>query len=179
VTEPFKSTQAWGIYGTIMVSGYGLGCFLRGLNNPSKTYDPSSDYISEPTGSPGDVWLTEDALYCTNYYGVYPSPHQTSTRALRDSILGPSGYNLDVKQPNGYIFKKVGTWIAGATYNHKALDNKIHGSFTAIGLTRTPDIRITALSLLQFYRPTIYKSAYEVAGTTRLVVLQLAQQGGV
>jgi hypothetical protein len=70
-------------------------------------------------------------------------------------------------------------WIPGATFNHKGSDNKIHGSLTAIGLTRIPDIRITALGLLQYYHPTIYKSEFGTSGTSRLVVLQLAQQGGV
>jgi hypothetical protein len=175
VTEPFKSTQAWGIYGTIMVSGYGLGCFLRGLNNPSKTYDPSSDYISEPTESPGVVHFTADASYYSNYYGIYPSPYQTSTRALRELTL--TTYNL-YWTPKSLIFTETpDNYFAGGTYNHKN-PNIIHGSFTAIGLTRTPDIRITALAILQYYRPTIYKSEFEIAGTSRLVVLQLAQQGG-
>ena len=176
----FASTQNdWGIYGMRMIGRdgdegpSGLNAFLRGLDGQSYSYNPN--WI---TGSPGDVWLTDDASYCTNYYGVYPSPHQTSTRALPDSILGPSGYNLYVKQPNGYIFKKVGTWIAGATYNHIASDNKIHGSFTAIGLTRIPDIRVTVLGLLMYYSPQIYKSEFGASGTSRLVTLQLSQQGG-
>jgi hypothetical protein len=174
----FTGTQnSWGIYGMRVVSGYGLGCFLRGLNNPSKTYDPSIDYISQPTGSPGVVYFTSDASYCSNYYGIYPSPYQTSTRALPDTIL--SAYSLSYES-NSLVFQEtVDNYFAGTTFNHKASDNKIHGSFTAIGLTRTPDIRITALGLLQFYRPTLYKSEFTASGTSRLVTLQLGQQGGV
>jgi hypothetical protein len=171
-TAFFASTQnGWGIYGMSMVSGYGLGCFLLGLNGQGY------QYISQSTGNPGVVQFTWNAAYYSNYYGIYPSPYQTSTRALPTSILGPSGYNLYVL-PNSYIFQVVNNWIAGATYNHKGSDNKIHGSFTAIGLTRIPDIRITALGLLQFYHPTIYKSVFGASGTSRLIVLQLAQQGG-
>jgi hypothetical protein len=172
-TATFASTQnSWGIYGMRMVQGYGLGCFLRGLNGMSYSY------ISQSTGSPGVVQFTWNASYYSNYYGIYPSPYQTSTRALPTSILGPSGYNLYVL-PNSYIFQVVNNWIAGATFNHRGSDSNVHGSFTAIGLTRIPDIRLTALGLLQFYRPTIYKSEYGASGTSRLVVLQLAQQGGV
>jgi hypothetical protein len=171
-TAFFAATQNnWGIYGMRMISGYGLGCFLRGLDGQSYSY------VSQSTGSPNVVRFTWNASYYSNYYGVYPSPYQTSTRALPTSILGASGYNLYVL-PNSYIFQVVNNWIAGATFNHRASDNKIHGSLTAIGLTRIPDIRITALGLLQFYHPTIYKSEFGAGGTSKLIVLQLAQQGG-
>jgi hypothetical protein len=174
VTEPFKSTQAWGIYGTIGVGPSGLNAFLQGLDSPPKSYS----YIpTNITGKPGDVWLTDDALYCTNYYGIYPSPHQTSTRALPESIL--SDYSLSCASSSLVFQETVNHYFAGATYSHIASDNKIHGSFTAIGLTRIPDIRITALGLLQFYRPTLYKSEFTASGTSRLVTLQLGQHGGV
>jgi hypothetical protein len=169
-TAFFATAQnGWGIYGMRMVSGYGLGCFLRGLDGQSYSY------TSEPTGSPGVVRFTWDASYYSNYYGVYPSPYQTSTRALYRSTL--STYHLSYT-PNSLIFQETTDhYFAGGTYNHKE-SGVIHGSFTAIGLTRIPDIRITALGLLQYYRPTIYKSEYGASGTSRLVVLQLAQQGG-
>jgi hypothetical protein len=180
-TKTFNTTQnTWGIYGMRIMGTDGTGggpsglnAFLRGLDGQSYSYNSNGI-----TGSPGIVQFTWNASYYSNYYGIYPSPYQTSTRALPTSILGPSGYHLYVL-PNSYIFQVVNNWIAGATYNHKGADNKIHGSFTAIGLTRTPDIRLTALGLLQFYHPTIYKSEYGASGTSRLVVLQLAQQGGV
>jgi hypothetical protein len=169
-TAFFSSTQnGWGIYGMRMVSGYGLGCFLRGLDGVSYSY------TSVSTGSPGVVRFTWNASYYSNYYGIYPSPYQTSTRAIHRSTL--STYHLSYT-PNSLIFQETsGNYFAGATFNHKD-SNIIHGSFTAIGLTRTPDIRVTALGLLQYYRPTIYKSEYGASGTSRLVVLQLAQQGG-
>ena len=170
-TASFATTQNnWGIYGMRMVQGYGLGCFLRGLDGQSYTYS------SEPTGNPGLVQFTWNASYYSNYYGVYPTPYQTSTRALYISTL--STYHLSYT-PNSLIFQETADhYFAGGTFNHKD-SNIIHGSFTAIGLTRTPDIRITALGLLQFYHPTIYKSEYGATGTSRLIVLQLAQQGGI
>jgi hypothetical protein len=177
-TAFFASTQnSWGIYGMRMIGRdggegpSGLNAFLRGLDSQSWQYNSNGI-----TGSPGVVQLTWNASYYSNYYGLYPSPYQTSTRALPTSIL--TTYHLSVR-PHAYIFRVVSNWIAGATYNHRGSGNTIRGSFTAIGLTRIPDIRITALGLLQFYQPKIHKSEFGASGTSRLVVLQLAQQGGV
>jgi hypothetical protein len=170
-TLTFSSTQnSWGLYGMQQVGSAGLNSFLRGLNLQSYLYN--SQWI---TGSPGVVRFTWNASYYSNYYGIYPASYQTSTRALPTSVLGT--YNLRVA-PNSYIFQVVNNWIAGATFTHRGSGNTIRGSFTAIGLTRTPDVRITALGLLQHYRPVIYKSESGASGTSRLVVLQLAEQGG-
>ena len=49
----------------------------------------------------------------------------------------------------------------------------ITGSLLALGLTRTPDIRVTGISLLSYYNPRLYRSEYTAEGTSRLVVLQL------
>jgi hypothetical protein len=152
------------------VGSAGLNAFLRGLDVQSYAYSPQ--WI---TGNPGVVQFTWNASYYSNYYGIYPSSYQTSTRALPTSILGT--YHLRVP-PNSYIFQVVNNWISGATFTHQGPSNTIRGPFTAIGLTRTPDVRITALGLLQHYRPTIYKSELGASGTSRLVVLQLAEQGG-
>jgi len=178
----FKDIQNdWGIYGMRMIGRNGdegpsgLNAFLRGLDlgGPiGQGFSYNSQWI---TNDVGVVQFTWDASYYSNYYGVYPSPYQTATRALPTSILGT--YHLEVK-PGSYIFQVKNSYIAGATYNHKD-SGRTYGSFTAIGLTRIPDIRITALGLLQHYRPTIYKSEFGASGTSRLVVLQLAQQGGV
>ena len=170
-TATFSSTQnGWGLYGMQQVGSAGLNAFLRGLDLQSYSY--STQWI---TGSPGLVQFTWNASYYSNYYGIYPARYQTSTRALPTSVLAQ--YHLRVPS-SSYIFQVVNNWIAGATFTHQGSGNTIRGSFTAIGLTRTPDIRITALGLLQHYRPTIYKSELGASGTSRLVVLQLAEQGG-
>jgi hypothetical protein len=57
--------------------------------------------------------------------------------------------------------------------------NSGKGALIAIGLTRTPDIRITALALLIYYKPNIFKETFTAPGKSRLVILQLAQLGGV
>jgi len=170
-TVTFASSQnTWGIYGMNLVGPAGLNAFLRGLDSQSYSYNSNGI-----TGSPGVVKFTLNASFYSNYYGIYPSPYQTATRALPTSILGT--YHLSVT-PNSYIFQVANNWIAGATFDHRGSGNSIQGSFTAIGLTRIPDIRITALGILQHYRPTIYKSEFGASGTSRLLVLQLAQQGG-
>jgi len=162
-TASFSGSQnSWGIYGMMMVSSYGLQAFLQGLDNQAYSYSTSQ------TGSPGLVYLSSGARDYCNYYGIYPSPYQTSTRALPDSIT--SNFHLRVST---YIFNKVGSWIAGAIYR-----NSVSGGFMALGLTRIPDIRLTALGLLCDYKPRIYPSEYTAKGTSRLVVLQLGEAGG-
>ena len=156
--------NTWGIYGMKRVGPGGLNAFLRGLNNQAYSYD--GNWI---TGSPGVVYLSSESLYYCNYYGVYPAPYHTATRALPSWITGT--YNLNVTT---YIFDPVGNWIAGAVYRHAA-----SGAFLALGLTRTPDIRLTALGLLSDYKPRIYRSEYTAGGTSRLAVLQLGQTGGI
>jgi hypothetical protein len=170
-TGLFPSDQnTWGIYGMKLVGAAGMNAFLQGIDNQAYSYN--SQWI---TGDEGDdsrlasVSLSAEALYYCNYYGVYPSSYQTATRALPDSILNT--YHLSVAT---YILNKVGTWLAGAVYK-----NRNSGSFLALGLARTPDIRLTALGLLSYYKPRLYRSEYTASGTSRLVVLQLGQVGGV
>jgi hypothetical protein len=163
-TITFNSSQnGWGIYGMVMVERPGLQAFLQGLDSQSFSYGNSQ------TGSPGVVYLSSVAQYYCNYYGFYPSPYQTSTRALSYSIT--SIYHLNIST---YIFDRVGDWVPGAVYR-----NNVSGNFMALGLTRTPDIRLTALGLLCDYKPRLYRSEYTASGTSRLVVLQLGQVGGV
>jgi len=165
-TVKFASSQnTWGIYGMVHVGAGGLNAFLRGIDNKGYSYDGS--WI---TGEPGVVQFSSYAFDLSNYYGVYPAPYQTATRALPDWIMGT--YHLTV-QPSHYVFKPVGGWIAAATFSHQG-----GGALTAIGLTRIPDIRVTALALLMYYRPTIYRSEFGASGTSKLVTLQLGQQGG-
>ena len=166
-TVKFSGSQnGWGVYGMVQVSSPGLHAFLDGLDNRA-----SYSYGSSETGNPGVVYLSSNAQYYSNYYGIYPAPYQTSTRALPDSILGT--YHLTATE----IFRRPPSpynhYIAGATYRHTG-----GGCLTAIGLTRIPDIRITTLGLLQYYHPSIYKSEFGASGTSKLIVLQLAQQGG-
>jgi hypothetical protein len=167
----FSGTQnGWGIYGMNMVSTYGLTAFLQGLDNQTYNYAASS------TGSPGVVTLSSQALESTNYYGIYPSSYQTSTRALPTSISNT--YHLNTTT---YVFNNVNNWVPAAIYRHIVNvggTNQYQGGFYAIGLTRTPDIRITALGLLADYHPEIYRSQYTANGTSRLVTLHLGLVGG-
>jgi hypothetical protein len=149
----------------------GLNSFLQGLDNQTYVYGDSS------TGSPGLVNLSDEASESCNYYGIYPSEYQTSTRALSTSILNTFHLNVTT-----YVFDTIGGWNPGAIYRHLATVNgtvQYKGGFFALGLTRTPDIRVTALGLLCDYKPRLYSSDYTNAGTSKLVVLQLGLVGGV
>jgi len=169
-TALFSGSQnTWGIYGMNLVGSPGLNAFFQGLNNQVYSYGTST------TGSPGVVSLSSDVKENCNYYGIYPSTDQTATRALSSSIL--STYNLVATT---YVFPTAsGGWNAGAVYRHSIGGGNFQGGFFALGLTRTPDIRLTALGLLSDYKPRLYSSDYTGYNTSRLVVLQLGLVGGV
>jgi hypothetical protein len=165
--------NTWGIYGMKLVGPAGLTAFLQGLDNQSYSYNSNSI-----TGSPGVKYLSSKAIDNSNYYGIYPSTSQTATRALPTWIT--STYNLNVTT---YMFTMTGDgWNPGAVYRHVVVENgqtNFKGALLALGLARTPDIRLTALALLSDYHPRIYRSDYTASGTSRLVVLQLGLLGGV
>jgi hypothetical protein len=169
-TGVFTNQQAWGIYGSVSVGQPGINSFLQGLDSKQYSYDSTGI-----TASPGVVHLSSEAFGLCNYYGIYPTPYQTSTRALSSSIL--TTYHLTAAEIFNRPSSPYQNYIAGATYRHTG-----GGAFTAIGLTRTPDVRISGLALLMYYRPTIYKSELTLGAderpTQRLIVLQLSQQGG-
>jgi hypothetical protein len=173
-TEVFANEQNnWGIYGMQMTSQGGIRAFLQGLDNQPYQYDSSG-----VTKDVGLVTLTQNAIYSCNYYGIYPSSSQTSTRALSNSIL--QSYNLSIGLS---VFNPpVGNenYNAGAIYQHVfSGSTNITGSLLALGLTRTPDIRLTGIGLLSYYQPRLYRSEYTAYGTSRLVILQLGLVGGV
>jgi hypothetical protein len=163
--------NTYGIYGMIKVDKPGMNAFLQGLDNkPQYTYD-NTEIVKDV----GVVNLSPQVLDCCNYYGIYPSPYQTSTRAIQKSILNTYYPHLTVGLP---IFNEKSECYPGALYNH-INGAKIEGSLLALGLTRTPDIRLTAIGLLSYYKPQLYRSNYTATDTSRLIVLQLGQVGGV
>jgi len=173
-TDAYQNDDnSWGIYGMKRVGPAGLNGFLQGINDVGYTYDNS--WI---TRSIGVVDFVSEAKELTNFYGVYPETYQTATRALPDDTLAQYDVYLN---PDANIFEPVyvsdSYYYAGATFSHIE-DNLIHGSFTAIGLARTPDIRISILGILLFYRPNIFRTEFGASGTSRLVMLQLGQLGG-
>lgn len=161
--------NGWGIYGMKMVNSPGIRAFLQGLDNQTYQYDNRG-----VTSDVNLVTLTEDTIEASNYYGIYPSSYQTSTRAITTDILN---YNLTIAKR---IFNAVGNYNPGALYNHIPYGTStIEGSLLALGLTRTPDVRLTSLSLLSYYQPSLYRSEYTAYGTSRLVILELGLVGGV
>ena len=171
-TDVFKYTQnGWGIYGMQQTGSGGSIAFLRGLDN--QLYSTSGTAITDSVSR--QVVLSQVAIDASNYYGIYPATSQTSTRAISTSILDTYHLSIGVK-----IFNQVGSYNAGALYNHRATGSTdVTGSFLALGLTRIPDVRLAALSLLSFYQPQLYRSEYTAYGTSRLVILQLGLIGGI
>jgi hypothetical protein len=167
----------YGIYGMKQVGAAGLNNFLRGLDN--KSYS-ASDNTWLPADIREQLQFTSEARDLSNYYGIYPAPSPMASRALpvtgSKSIV--NNYNLTRRATIFELKTYSGDqYCPAATFSHNG-----GGALTAIGLTRIPDIRVTALALLMYYRPTIYKSEFTLRTgerpTQRLVVLQLSQQGG-
>jgi len=169
-TIQFAGVQnTWGIYGMEATGSGGLNAFLEGIDQQPYLYN--GNWI---TGSPGVVTLTPSALANCSYYGIFPSPAQTSTRAVPASIT--TQYNLTVPS---VIFNPVSGYLAGVVFNHVFKGNTtVTGSLFTLGLTRVPDIRLAALGILSLYNPVLYKQQYTATGTSKLVVLQLGLAGG-
>jgi hypothetical protein len=170
-----NATQnSWGVYGMNAVTSYGLTAFLEGLDNQNYNYAGSS------TQAPGPVTLTNTVQSMCNYYGLYPSTYQTATRALPASIT--TQYNLTATTNLFNPTSITGTLCnPGTLYRHHWTTNGVtnyQGGFFALGMTRIPDIRLTALGILCDYQPAKYSSLYSAGGTNRLVVLQLGTVGG-
>jgi hypothetical protein len=160
--------NAWGLYGMKQIGPSGINAFLRGIDG--QTYQNDNTDIKSDVGV---VTFTNQAVDSCNYYGVYPSSYQTSTRALSNSIL--QSYHLAIGLN---IFNPVGSYNPGSIYKHIASGStNITGSLLALGLTRTPDIRVTCLSLLSYYHPRLYASEYTAEGTSRIVILKLGLVG--
>ncbi|MCW4021547.1 MAG: hypothetical protein NWF02_00075 [Candidatus Bathyarchaeota archaeon] len=164
-TDYFSSSNGWGIYGMNQLGQAGVRAFLQGLGGLDYVYDDRN--IKDDVGV---VQLSSDALEKCNYYGIYPALAQTASRALTDDI--EADYNLE-RSDSATVFDPKNGYVAGATFKQQS-----RGAFTAIGLTRIPDVRVTALALLMYYQPTVYRSEFGASGTSRLVTLQLGQQGG-
>ena len=169
--------NTYGIYGVRQVGATGLNNFLRGLDN--RAYSASdTQWLTADIREP--LQFTSEARDLSNYYGIYPAPSQMASRALpvtgSKSIV--DNYHL-TRQATIFELKTVSgvQYCSAATFSHTG-----GGALTAIGLTRIPDIRVTALALLMYYRPILYKSEFTLRPgerpTQRLVVLQLGQQGG-
>jgi hypothetical protein len=163
-TLALSGTQnGWGIYGMKMVEAAGLNAFLKGID--LQPYSYNNGWL---TSDVGVVTLSPTAISNCSYYGIFPSPTQTATRALPASIT--TQYHLTTAT---MVFNVKNNAIAGAVFNHRTT-----GSLFALGVTRVPDIRLVGLGILSNYNPVLYKSLYTTAGTSKLVVLQLGLAGG-
>ena len=142
--------------------------FLQGLDNQTYQNDATS-----VTSDVGVVTFTSQALIHATImeFILHHIKHQLELFLT----LYLQSYNLKIGLN---IFNPVGTYNPGAIYNHIATGStNITGSLLALGLTRTPDVRVTGLSLLSYYQPRLYASEYTAEGTSRLVILQLGMVG--
>jgi hypothetical protein len=169
-TLALSGTQnSWGIYGMKMVAAAGLNAFLKGIDLQTYSYD--NGWL---TADVGVVTLSPTSVNNCSYYGIFPSPTQTATRALPTSIT--TQYHLTTAT---MVFNAKNNAIAGAVFNHiSGGDTRTTGSLFALGITRVPDIRLVGLGILSNYNPVLYKSLYTTADTSKLVVLQLGLAGG-
>ncbi len=162
-----SSQNGFGIYGMSQVGIAGVQAFLQGLNYLPYYYNSTDPGLVNKTQV--TVQLTSSVLSNCSYYGIYPFPNQTATRSLYTSTI--SMFNLTVPV---YIFNNSTGANAGAVYRQAS-----SGALLAIGVARTPDIRLTELGLLSYYNPRLRAAEHTVADTSRLVVLQLGEAGGV
>src|SRR5271157_4926460 len=81
-TLQLNGTQnTWGIYGMTAIGAAGLNAFLQGID--SQPYSNNGTWLTTDVGV---VTLASTALSNCSYYGIFPSPTQTATRALPESI---------------------------------------------------------------------------------------------
>ena len=177
--------NGYGLYGMRCVGSPGLNSFLSGLNNQSYVTDTIGWITLGGSTNPGSEQVTmsqsvQDDI--SNYYGVYPYISQTATRAVNlESIQAK--YNLNV---TASVFDpKIDagkTWLAGSTFEHCSSPNRsgnVTGKLIPVGLTRSTDVKISALAILSYYKPSLISSQYAVNGnTSRIVILQLGLAGG-
>ncbi|HLH45246.1 MAG TPA: hypothetical protein VKV31_00535 [bacterium] len=156
----------FGIVGICGIGGAGLNSFTEGFTGGS----PCTNGIS--VGAPGGTSLVSastELIATENYYGIYVSPYQSSSRPLQN----PQSCGLIP------IMAVFNSFTSGSTayYPAEVYTNSEHQGFLIdIGLVRIPDIRITALALLEFFHPQVIPSTnFATSGYTRLVVLQLGE----
>ena len=173
--------NSWGIHGMRIIDAAGLNYFLQGID--SSYHSSPVDNETWITSSIGVVSYTAQIRAAMDYYGIYPGLTQTSTRAI--PITDISRYHIVLptdSQGNAYsnIFIPITSgskqYYAGAIWTHQ-VGGVTNGAFMAIGLDRTPDIRVTLIGLLNYYKPTLIRSQFNVVGTTRMVELQIGQLG--
>ena len=161
-----------------MISSKGLNYFLQGIDS-QRMIENNADIKKEI----GVVYYTDHIREAQDYYGLYTGISQTSTRALPKGILNSYHLTLPLdSEGRDYtnIFLPVRVdgqdYYAGATWVH-SVGGVTHGSFMAIGLARTPDIRVALIGLLGYYQPKILRTEFSASGTTRIIELQIGQLG--
>ena len=179
----FASNQnTWGIYGMQLIGQSGINYFLQGIDSAYHTTAiNNSTSIIDTNGHV--VYYTDLIRESMDYYGIYTGLTQTATRSL--SYADVSLYHMTLpKNSQGNTYSNIfipftdngKQYNTGAVWTHKA-GGVTNGALLALGLDRTPDIRVTLIGLLNYYKPTLLRSQFNVVGTTRMVELQIGQLG--
>jgi hypothetical protein len=102
----------------------GSRAFLEGLDN--KDYGSTSTDVTDSKNRP-NVEFSQTVIDACNYYGIYPSTTQTSTRALKNDLLQTT-YNLHSALN---VFNPVLDLDSGQLFNPGTLYT--HGTSTITG----------------------------------------------
>jgi hypothetical protein len=140
---------------------------LSGLDNQG-IVTPSED-PQKPSTVPPEY--TDRAKYYYSYYGINPgSTPQELAWDFKEQVK--TQYHLVQKED---VFVPTGG-LSGNVYAHIP-GSDVEGSIFLLGLTQTPDERITAIGILLYYKPGLYRLDFLEQDTIRFVTLTLAQMG--
>jgi len=153
----YTSWKAWGVTGLYHIGCRGLSTIIR--DNPNDGTWRCKDV--------GLVYLTDKGFETMNTYGIQIPPYQSSSRALSRSWVEAGGWNVAIQifyEEQGYLPVSVLT--------------KGEGAFIQVGLTRTPDIRVSVIALLSYLRPSLSELLENAIVGLRVLVLKMAYIGG-
>ena len=140
---------------------------LAGLDNQpidTSAKDPQKESTTPPEYS-------DRAKYYYSYYGVNPgSTPQDLAWDFKEQVK--TDYHLVQRED---VFVST-SGLSGNIYAHIP-GSEIEGSIFLLGLTQTPDERITTIGILLYYKPDLYRVDFLEKDTIRFVTLTLAQMG--
>lgn len=167
-----------GLKGLSMMERKVLDAFLCGLDNRDVPSTGKEWRYKEDL--PASWTSTAKQIYTT--YGVYPGLNQPDVFVLGKDM--ESEFHLYLNDTA--VFEQSAKGYPGAIYIHyidangndvKDSTEQHRGAFFSLCLPQIPDKRISAIGILQYYRPKIYRTAFTENDTIRFVSLTLAQLG--
>ena len=175
--QEYVSSSNNGLQGLSMMERRLLDAFLTGLDNRDSFSGKEWRYKEDEKAS----WTqTAKQIYTT--YGVYPGLNQPDIFVLGKDM--ESEFHLYINDTA--VFEQTDKGYPGAIYIHYVDSDKdnvrdpseqVRGAFFSLCLPQIPDKRISAIGILQYYRPKIYRTPFTENDTIRFVTLTLAQLG--